>query len=127
MSRFSGPQRSELVAYWLFACAAMVFAMVVVGGATRLTHSGLSITEWKPISGVIPPLDQAHWLKEFQGYQQIPEYRLINHGMSLDQFKSIYWWEWAHRLLGRLVGVVILVPFVALMALRRIEPRLIWR
>jgi cytochrome c oxidase assembly protein subunit 15 len=127
MNRLAGPQRSDLTAAWLFTVAALVFAMVVVGGATRLTHSGLSITQWKPISGVIPPLDHAHWLKVFARYQTTPEYRLVNRGMTLDQFKEIYWWEWTHRLLGRLVGAVALVGFLLLLATRRLPHRLIGR
>ncbi|BBE71498.1 COX15/CtaA family protein [Oharaeibacter diazotrophicus] len=101
---------------WLWVVAVMIIGMVVVGGATRLTQSGLSITEWKPIHGVIPPLSAAEWAEEFAKYQRIPEYREINRGMSLDDFKFIFWWEWSHRLLGRVIGVVFLVPFVAFAA-----------
>jgi heme a synthase len=97
---------------WLWIVALFVLAIVVVGGATRLTESGLSITEWNPVLGVIPPLSEAEWLVEFEKYRQIPEYQQINRGMSLDAFKTIYWWEWTHRLLGRLVGFVFAVPFV---------------
>lgn len=97
---------------WLYAVAGLIFAMVLVGGATRLTNSGLSITEWKPILGAIPPMNEADWQDAFQKYQQIPEYRLINHGMSLAEFKTIYWWEWTHRFLGRFIGVAFLVPFL---------------
>jgi cytochrome c oxidase assembly protein subunit 15 len=86
--------------------------MILVGGATRLTESGLSITEWKPVTGAMPPLSEAQWQKEFEAYKQIPQYTELNRGMSLDQFKTIYWWEWTHRFLGRLIGVVFLVPFV---------------
>jgi cytochrome c oxidase assembly protein subunit 15 len=85
---------------------------VLVGGATRLTDSGLSIVEWKPIHGVIPPLTEAQWQEELEKYRQIPEYQLINRGMSLDEFKAIYWWEWAHRILGRLIGLAALVPLL---------------
>jgi hypothetical protein len=85
---------------WLGLVLAAIFALVLVGGATRLTDSGLSITEWKPIHGVIPPLSEAEWQEELELYRQIPEYQLINKGMSLDEFKVIYWWEWAHRLSG---------------------------
>src|SRR5881394_1934095 len=99
---------SRSVATWLFVCAALVFAMVVVGGVTRLTHSGLSITEWQPIVGTIPPLSAADWDEAFRKYQATPEYREINRGMTLDAFKIIFWWEYAHRLLGRLIGVVFL-------------------
>jgi cytochrome c oxidase assembly protein subunit 15 len=115
------------VAIWLFVLAAMVLAMVVVGGATRLTHSGLSITEWKPVRGVIPPLNPAEWAQEFDRYRQIPQYKLLNRGMSLDEFKGIYWWEWTHRLLGRLVGIVFVVPFVWFLLRGELQKRLIWR
>ncbi len=104
--------RSRAVRLWLYAVAALVLAMVLVGGATRLTESGLSITEWRPVTGVMPPLSQDAWRAEFEKYQAIPQYREMNHGMSIDAFKAIYWWEWAHRLLGRLVGVAFLLPFV---------------
>jgi cytochrome c oxidase assembly protein subunit 15 len=97
---------------WLFGVAALIFAMILVGGATRLTDSGLSITEWQPILGAIPPLSGAAWLDAFEKYQQIPEYQLINKGMSLAAFKAIYWWEWAHRFLGRFIGLAFFVPFV---------------
>jgi cytochrome c oxidase assembly protein subunit 15 len=92
--------------------AALVLAMVLVGGATRLTESGLSITEWKPVMGTLPPLSDAQWQDEFQKYQAIPQYKELNRGMSLDAFKSIYWWEWTHRLLGRSIGMVFLLPFL---------------
>jgi cytochrome c oxidase assembly protein subunit 15 len=98
---------------WLGMLAALVVAMILVGGATRLTESGLSITEWKPVLGAIPPLSDADWREAFEAYKQIPQYREINAGMSLDQFKTIYWWEWTHRFLGRLIGVAFLLPFVA--------------
>ena len=127
MTSFLKSDRSRPVAIWLLITAILVFGMVIVGGATRLTGSGLSITEWKPISGVIPPLSTAAWLAEYNKYQRIPQYRLINAGMSLDQFKTIFWWEWAHRLLGRVVGVVFAVPFVVFLVLRKLPGRLIWR
>lgn len=98
---------------WLWLIAGLVFAMVVVGGATRLTDSGLSITEWNPILGAIPPLSHADWLEAFEKYKQIPEYNLVNKGMSLDDFKFIFWWEWAHRFLGRLIGVAFALPLAA--------------
>ena len=91
---------------WLFGVALLVIAMVAVGGATRLTDSGLSITEWKPILGAIPPLSEADWLAAFEKYKQIPEYHEVNKGMSLGAFKFIYWWEWGHRFLGRFIGLV---------------------
>lgn len=100
------------VQVWLFVMAALIFAIVLVGGATRLTDSGLSITEWLPILGAIPPLNEADWQLAFQKYQQIPEYKILNKGMGLAAFKQIYWWEWGHRFLGRFVGVAFLVPFI---------------
>lgn len=100
------------VRLWLYAVALMVFAMVVVGGATRLTESGLSITEWRPLMGAIPPLSEADWLIAFEKYKAIPQYKLINAGMTLEAFKTIFWWEWAHRLLGRSIGLVFAVPFL---------------
>ena len=127
MTSFLRSDRSRSVAIWLFAVAVLVLAMVIVGGATRLTDSGLSITQWKPVTGVVPPLSQADWEGAFAQYRQIPQYRLVNLGMSLEQFKSIYWWEWSHRLLGRLLAVVFFAPFVVFAALRRIPRRLLWR
>ncbi|MGD9784455.1 MAG: COX15/CtaA family protein [Hyphomicrobiaceae bacterium] len=106
----AGPHAA--VRIWLGGVALLVFAMIVVGGATRLTDSGLSITEWQPILGAIPPLTEAHWLEAFEKYKQIPEYHLVNKGMSLDAFKSIYWWEWAHRFLGRLIGFAFALPLI---------------
>lgn len=100
------------VATWLFVCAGFVLAMVVIGGLTRLTRSGLSIVEWKPITGVLPPLSHDAWLAEFARYQASPEGRLVNHAMDLAGFQRIFYVEWAHRLLGRVTGVVVLVPFV---------------
>ncbi len=104
------PQRA--VAWWLFACCLMVFTTMVVGGVTRLTHSGLSIVEWKPLIGALPPLSEAHWQELFAKYQLTPEYQKVNHDMTLDGFKFIFWWEWAHRLVGRLIGVVFLLPYL---------------
>src|SRR5579875_2514759 len=100
--------------------------MVIVGGATRLTGSGLSITEWKPLSGALPPLSDRAWADLFAKYQAIPQYRVVNPDMTLAGFKSIFWWEWAHRLLGRTVGVVFAVPLVVLLATRRLPRRLLW-
>lgn len=127
MMSFLRSDRARPVAVWLFAVALLVFAMVVVGGATRLTGSGLSITEWKPVTGVIPPLSQAAWLAEFHRYQQIPQYQQVNRGMNLAAFRSIYWWEWTHRLIGRLLGVVFAGPLIAFLALRMMPARLVWR
>jgi heme a synthase len=99
------------VRVWLVIIATFVLAMVVVGGATRLTGSGLSITEWKPIVGALPPMSEAAWQDAFEKYKQIPQYDIVNKGMSLEGFKAIFYWEWGHRLLGRLVGFVFLLPF----------------
>ena len=127
MTSFLKDGRSRPVATWLILVTLMVFAMIVVGGSTRLTGSGLSITEWKPISGILPPLSQADWLKDFALYKATPQYRQVNAGMTLAEFKSIFWWEWAHRLLGRLVGAAFAVPFFVFLALRQMPARLIWR
>ena len=109
---------------WLAVVLFTLFTLVLVGGATRLTESGLSITEWKPIHGVIPPLSESDWEEEFAKYRQIPEYQQINRDMSLSEFKRIFWWEWAHRLLARGVGVVFALPLVFFWATRRLEPGL---
>jgi cytochrome c oxidase assembly protein subunit 15 len=122
MTSFLRSDRSRAVAIWLLVVAAMVLAMVAVGGSTRLTGSGLSITQWRPISGALPPLGQADWQAEFARYRAIPQFRFVNPGMTLDQFRFIYWWEWSHRFLARLLGVVFLVP-LAWFAIRRELPR----
>lgn len=106
---------------WLWSVAALVFLMVVVGGATRLTGSGLSITEWKPITGALPPLSGSAWAKEFAKYKASPQYQLLNEGMSLGEFQFIYWWEWGHRQLGRFIGLVFLAGFLVV-AVRRLLP-----
>jgi cytochrome c oxidase assembly protein subunit 15 len=100
------------VKWWLIAVAALIAIMVLVGGATRLTESGLSIVEWKPVTGTLPPLNDAQWAQAFEGYKAIPQYRELNAGMSLSEFKTIFWWEWSHRLLGRAIGAVYLLPFL---------------
>jgi cytochrome c oxidase assembly protein subunit 15 len=114
---------------WLVFMAVLVFAMVIVGGATRLTDSGLSITEWQPILGAIPPLNEADWQEALEKYRQIPEYQLINKGMSLADFKFIYWWEWGHRFLGRFIGIAFFVPLMFFWLTGRLErsqlPRLL--
>lgn len=115
------------VRIWLLAVAALVFAMVSLGGATRLTGSGLSITEWQPIMGALPPLSEAAWLEAFEKYKQIPQYELVNRGMTLGAFKLIYWWEWTHRFLGRLIGVAFLVPFLYFLAMGRLSRSLKWK
>ncbi|WP_176083949.1 COX15/CtaA family protein [Martelella sp. HB161492] len=105
-------RNAALVRYWLYLVVLTLFCLVLVGGATRLTHSGLSITQWKPIHGVIPPLSLKDWQEEFALYQQIPEYQLLNKGMTLAGFKALFWWEWAHRLLARSIGLIFFVPLV---------------
>ena len=122
----SAPATSS-VRVWLYAVAALIFAMVSLGGATRLTGSGLSITEWQPIIGAVPPLSDAAWHDAFEKYKQIPQYEHVNRGMSLAAFKLIYWWEWTHRLLGRLIGVVFLVPFLYFLAMGQLARPLIWK
>jgi len=120
---------ARAVAVWLLVCCALVFAMVVVGGVTRLTHSGLSITEWQPIVGTVPPLSERDWSEAFLKYQATPEYQQVNRGMSLQAFKRIFWWEYAHRLLGRAIGAAFLLPLLAFAARRRLPvalaPRLL--
>jgi cytochrome c oxidase assembly protein subunit 15 len=105
-------RRLWAVRAWLLIVAALVVATLIVGGATRLTESGLSIVEWKPVTGTIPPLTAAQWAAEFEKYKRIPQYREVNRGMSLSEFKTIFWWEWGHRLLGRVIGAVFLIPFL---------------
>jgi heme a synthase len=122
-TRTIGRNRAQ-IRWWLYLVALAVFALVLVGGATRLTDSGLSITEWKPIHGVVPPLNEAEWQEEFAKYRQIPEYEQINKGMTLEGFKTILWWEWGHRFLARLVGVLFALPLAYFWLAGRIESRL---
>jgi cytochrome c oxidase assembly protein subunit 15 len=112
------------VAIWLLVCCAMIFLMVVIGGVTRLTWSGLSITEWQPVTGAVPPLSAADWQAEFAKYQQTAQYKLLNAGMSLADFKTIFLWEYVHRLWGRLIGFVYALPFLYFLARGRIPRRL---
>ncbi len=108
------------VALWLFFMCGLVAAMVIVGGATRLTDSGLSIVEWRPVTGAIPPMNEADWLAEFEKYKTIPEYEEVNFGMSLAEFKEIYWWEWGHRFLGRVIGLAFLLPLIFFAATKQL-------
>jgi cytochrome c oxidase assembly protein subunit 15 len=119
--------RPRAVAIWLFAVAAMIVGIVVVGGITRLTNSGLSITEWKPITGIIPPLNAAQWQAEFANYQRIPEYTQLNSGMTLDGFKAIFFWEYLHRVLARTIGLAFAVPLVWFAVRKRIPAGYGWR
>ena len=104
--------QAKAVRNWLYAVAFLIFCMVIVGGATRLTGSGLSITEWQPLLGAIPPLGETAWQAAFEKYKLIPQYAQLNSAMTLEEFKFIYWWEWSHRFLGRFIGAAFLVPFV---------------
>ncbi|MDO8249011.1 MAG: COX15/CtaA family protein [Rhodoferax sp.] len=115
------------VAQWLFVCCAMVFVTLVIGGMTRLTHAGLSIVEWQPLIGALPPLSEAHWQEVFAKYQQTPEFLLRNHDMTLEGFKTIFWWEWAHRLSGRLIGLMFLLPYLWFLARGRLRGALAWK
>jgi heme a synthase len=121
------PATARQVAAWLLVCCALVFAMVVVGGITRLTHSGLSMVEWQPIVGTIPPLDQAQWQEVFEKYQRTPQYQKVNRGMSLEAFKGIFWWEYFHRLLGRAIGLVFFVPLLYFAIRAKLNRALVWR
>ena len=125
----SRPDARRVIALWLLVCCAMIFAMVVIGGLTRLTHSGLSMVEWRPLTGLLPPLSAAEWEQAFAGYRQYPEYRALNDGMTLAEFKTIFWLEYVHRLWGRAIGVVFLAPFLYFLVRGRIErtlaPRLV--
>ncbi len=108
-TRAAGRRNRRLVAVWLFSVAGMILVMIVLGGVTRLTGSGLSIMEWAPFSGTLPPMNDADWQRLFQLYQQIPQYALVNEGFGLAGFKHIFWLEWTHRLWGRLIGLAFLV------------------
>ena len=122
-------QDHSLVKRWLLLCLFLIFVMVILGGVTRLTDSGLSMVDWHPIHGVLPPIGQTAWLEEFANYKQFPEYQKLNRGMSLDAFKSIFWFEYSHRMLGRLIGLVFFFPLVFFWVTRQIPqgmtPRLI--
>lgn len=113
------------VAAWLLACAGMVFATLVIGGVTRLTHSGLSIVEWQPLLGAIPPLTEAEWLEVFAKYQQTPEFHQVNHDMTLDGFKFIFLWEYFHRLVARTIGLVFFLPFLYFLLTKKLDKPLI--
>ena len=114
MTEIPATQTPDLraVRWWLLTVAALIAIMVLVGGATRLTESGLSIVEWQPVEGIVPPLNAAQWTQAFEAYKTIPQYRELNAGMNLAEFKTIFWWEWSHRLLGRAIGVAYLLPFL---------------
>ena len=119
-------QSRRIVALWLLVCCALVFIMVVVGGVTRLTHSGLSIVEWQPVMGAVPPLNEQQWAETFEKYRHTPEFKQRNHDMTVEQFKGIFWWEYGHRLLGRVIGLVFLIPFLFFLFTRRLDPEVAW-
>jgi heme a synthase len=120
-------RHQRAIRIWLYAVAALIFAMVLVGGATRLTESGLSIVEWKPVTGALPPMSEAAWQAEFDKYKTIPQFTQLNHRMTLGEFKAIFWWEWAHRLMGRVIGAAFLLPFLFFLAKGWIGEGLRWR
>ena len=122
-----GGEPSRAIGKWLMLCCCLLYLLILVGGLTRLTRSGLSITEWKPILGTIPPLGDGAWAETFARYQRTPEYLQVNRGMSLDQFKGIFWWEYAHRLLARILGGAFLLPLLWFLLRRRIDRALAWR
>lgn len=120
-------RRNRLIAFWLLAVCLMVYVMVVLGGVTRLTHSGLSMVEWKPVTGWLPPLDESQWRETFAKYQQFPEYKKVNAGMTVEEFKSIFWLEFLHRLWGRCIGLVFFAPFVFFLLKGWVDRSLGWK
>ncbi|HXM31960.1 MAG TPA: COX15/CtaA family protein [Xanthobacteraceae bacterium] len=127
LARRSQADRMRPVRRWLYLIAALVALMVLLGGTTRLTGAGLSITEWKPVTGMSPPFSEADWQAEFERYKSIPQYQQVNQGMSLGEFKFIYWWEWSHRTLGRVLAIVFLVPFAGFMSRGLVDRALGWK
>ncbi|BDD05762.1 COX15/CtaA family protein [Aureibacter tunicatorum] len=119
-----GEKTFRPIIIWLFIGAALVFAMVVIGGITRLTHSGLSMVDWNLISGAIPPLSEGQWLNTFEQYQKFPEFQKLNYNFTLDDFKQIFWWEYLHRLLGRIIGIVFLIPYFYFLFKNKIDSKL---
>ena len=125
-NRIASRRGERAIAHWLLCCCGMIFLMVLLGGITRLTQSGLSITDWQPVVGIVPPLSHAAWVAEFDRYRLIPQYDALNRGMSLAEFKYIFMWEYVHRLWGRLIGVVYFVPLVWFIARRQVPRGLVW-
>jgi cytochrome c oxidase assembly protein subunit 15 len=123
----SGQSAAPSVQRWLFAVWAAILVMVLLGGITRLTGSGLSITEWQPLMGALPPLHEADWLEVFAKYQQSPQFRQVNHAMALSDFKAIFFWEYLHRLVGRLIGAAVLVPWLYFLWRKRLARALAWK
>jgi cytochrome c oxidase assembly protein subunit 15 len=127
MQRLMNDAVRRRVAAWLFALCALLFAMIVIGGITRLTRSGLSIVEWQPITGTLPPLSESQWLELFEKYQQTPEFKRVNFDMALADFKRIFWWEYIHRLLGRLIGLGFLLPYLWFLLRKQLDRYNAWR
>ena len=117
-------KNNRQIALWLFSVCALIFLMIVVGGITRLTESGLSMVDWHPIHGVVPPLNEMEWQEEFNAYKQYPEYQKVNQGMTLEEFKGIFFWEYSHRVLGRLIGFAFFVPFMLFLLRGKVRPAL---
>ncbi len=118
------PNPNQAISCWLLICLSLIFVMVILGGVTRLTGSGLSMVNWHPVHGAIPPLSAEQWQQEFSNYQQSPEYQKINRDMNVNDFKSIFWFEYSHRMLGRLIGLVFLLPFLYFWWRKKIDPGL---
>ena len=118
--------RSSIV-LWLFSGCFLIFVMVVVGGITRLTGSGLSITKWDVVTGSIPPMNDGDWQEQFAHYQETPQFKHINAHFGIEEFKQIYWWEYIHRLLGRLIGIVFIIPFLWFLFTKQLNKELIWK
>ena len=116
---------NKLIVIWLALVCLVIVAMIGVGGVTRLTHSGLSMVDWKPISGIVPPMNEIEWQAEFEQYKQFPEYQLVNRGISVDEFKSIFYWEYGHRVLGRLIGVIYFVPMLIFLLMGKVSRQLL--
>ncbi|MES2906755.1 MAG: COX15/CtaA family protein [Pseudomonadota bacterium] len=121
------PSTAKQLRIWLYLVAVLITVMVLVGGATRLTESGLSITEWKPVAGALPPMSETQWQGEFEKYQATTQYHELNRGMALQDFKKIYWWEWAHRFLGRFIGIAFALPFFFFALTKRLPRPLLWK
>ncbi|TPD62757.1 heme A synthase [Emcibacter nanhaiensis] len=117
-------KNNRQIAFWLFSVCALIFLMIVVGGITRLTESGLSMVDWHPIHGVVPPLNEVEWQEEFNAYKQYPEYQKVNSGMTLEEFKGIFFWEYSHRILGRLIGLAFFIPFMLFLLRGKVMPSL---
>ena len=124
MTAVTSHRDDVIIGRWLAICAATIFGMILLGGVTRLTESGLSMVDWRPIMGVVPPLSTADWVYLFDQYKLFPEYRLVNQGMSLEEFKQIFWFEYLHRMLGRLIGILFFVPLMVFLWLGKVKSSL---